>query len=175
MVENIEVQVGRTGTLTPVAHLKAVNIAGVTVTRATLHNEDEIARLGVEIGDTVLVERSGDVIPKVVRVVKEGKDRRPFKMPKHCPVCGGEIVREEGEAASRCINTNCPARLKESVLHFAARGVMDIDGMGDVLVDQLVTRGHGQERSRYLRSDPRSVARTRPHGEKISGESVAKY
>jgi DNA ligase (NAD+) len=141
VVENIEVQVGRTGTLTPVAHLKAVNIAGVTVTRATLHNEDEIARLGVEIGDTVLVERSGDVIPKVVRVVKQGRERRPFKMPKHCPVCGGEIVREEGEAASRCINTNCPARLKESVLHFAARGVMDIDGMGDVLVDQLVTRG----------------------------------
>ncbi len=141
VVENIEVQVGRTGTLTPVAHLRAVKVAGVTVTRATLHNEDEIARLGVEIGDTVLVERSGDVIPKVVRVVKQGKDRRPFKMPKHCPICGGEIVREEGEAASRCINTNCPARLKESVLHFAARGVMDIDGMGDVLVDQLVNRG----------------------------------
>jgi DNA ligase (NAD+) len=141
VVENIGVQVGRTGALTPVAHLKAVSISGVTVTRATLHNEDEIARLGVEIGDTVLVERSGDVIPKVVRVVKQGDDRRPFHMPKHCPVCGGEIVREEGEAASRCINTNCPARLKESVLHFAARGVMDIDGMGDVLVDQLVTRG----------------------------------
>jgi DNA ligase (NAD+) len=141
VVENIEVQVGRTGTLTPVAHLKAVKIAGVTVTRATLHNEDEIARLGVEIGDTVLVERSGDVIPKVVRVVEQGNPRHPFKMPKHCPVCGGEIVREEGEAASRCINTNCPARLKESVSHFAARGVMDIDGMGDVLVDQLVTRG----------------------------------
>ena len=141
VIENIGVQVGRTGTLTPVAHLKAVKIAGVTVTRATLHNEDEIARLGVEIGDTVLVERSGDVIPKIVRVVKKGDDRRPFKMPKHCPVCGGEIVREEGEAASRCINTNCPARLKESVLHFAARGVMDIDGMGDVLVEQLVTRG----------------------------------
>jgi DNA ligase (NAD+) len=141
VVEKIGVQVGRTGALTPVAHLKAVTISGVTVTRATLHNEDEIARLGVEIGDTVLVERSGDVIPKVVRVVKQGDDRQPFHMPKHCPVCGGEIVREEGEAASRCINTNCPARLKESVLHFAARGVMDIDGMGDVLVDQLVTRG----------------------------------
>ncbi|HTW63181.1 MAG TPA: NAD-dependent DNA ligase LigA [Bryobacteraceae bacterium] len=141
VLENVEVQVGRTGALTPVAHLKPVKIAGVTVTRATLHNEDEIARLGVEIGDTVLVERSGDVIPKVVRVVKQGDQRHPFKMPKHCPICGGEIVREEGEAASRCINTNCPARLKESVLHFAARGVMDIDGMGEVLVDQLVTRG----------------------------------
>lgn len=141
VVENIEVQVGRTGALTPVAHLKGVNISGVTVTRATLHNEDEIARLGVEIGDTVLVERSGDVIPKVVRVVSRGSERRPFRMPKQCPVCGGEIVREEGEAASRCINTNCPARLKESVRHFAARGVMDIDGLGDVLVDQLVNRG----------------------------------
>jgi DNA ligase (NAD+) len=140
-IENIEVQVGRTGALTPVAHLAPVNVGGVTVTRATLHNEDEIARLGVEIGDTVLVERSGDVIPKVVRVVRQGRDRRPFRMPKHCPVCGGEVVREEGEAASRCINTNCPARLKESISHFAAHGVMDIDGMGDVLVDQLVSRG----------------------------------
>ena len=140
VVDNIDVQVGRTGALTPVAHLKPVNIAGVTVSRATLHNEDEIERLGVEIGDTVLIERSGDVIPKVVRVVKQGADRRRFRMPQHCPVCGGEIVREPGEAASRCINTNCPARLKESVRHFAARGVMDIDGMGDVLVDQLVSQ-----------------------------------
>jgi DNA ligase (NAD+) len=140
-IEGIEVQVGRTGTLTPVAHLAPVTVGGVTVTRATLHNEDEIARLGVEIGDEVLIERSGDVIPKVVRVVKQGAERRPFRMPKHCPVCGGEVVREDGEAASRCINTNCPARLKESISHFAARGVMDIDGMGDVLVDQLVSRG----------------------------------
>ncbi len=141
VIEDIEVQVGRTGALTPVASLKPVNIGGVTVAHASLHNEDEIARLGVEIGDRVLVERSGDVIPKVVRLVHPGSDRRPFRMPKHCPVCGGEIVREEGEVASRCINTNCPKRLKESISHFAARGVMDIDGMGDVLVDQLVTRG----------------------------------
>ena len=140
-VDNIEVQVGRTGALTPVAHLAPVTVGGVTVSRATLHNEDEIERLGVEIGDTVLIERSGDVIPKVVRVVRQGDDRKPFKMPAHCPVCGGDIVREAGEAASRCINTNCPARLKESVLHFASRGVMDIDGMGEALVDQLVTSG----------------------------------
>jgi DNA ligase (NAD+) len=140
-IEDIQVYVGRTGALTPVAFLRPVNIGGVTVARASLHNEDEIRRLGVEIGDRVLVERSGDVIPKVVRVVSLGGDRRPFRMPKHCPVCGGEVVREEGEAASRCINTNCPARLQQSVLHFVARGVMDIDGMGDVLVDQLVTRG----------------------------------
>ena len=140
-IDDIQVNVGRTGALTPVAFLKPVNIGGVTVARASLHNEDEIGRLGVEIGDRVLVERSGDVIPKVVRVVSRGSERRPFRMPKKCPVCGGEIVREEGEAASRCINTNCPARLQQSILHFAARGVMDIDGMGDVLVDQLVTRG----------------------------------
>ncbi len=141
VLENIEVQVGRTGALTPVAHLKPVSLSGVTVARATLHNEDEIQRLGVQIGDTVLVERSGDVIPKIVRVVEEGKDRRAFQMPVSCPVCGGHIVREEGEAASRCMNTNCPARLRESLLHFAARGVMDIDGVGDALVDQLLSRG----------------------------------
>ena len=140
VVEDIQVSVGRTGALTPVAFLKPATIGGVTVARATLHNEDEIERLGVEIGDRVLVERSGDVIPKVLRVVSQGGERRPFRMPKHCPVCGGEIVREEGEAASRCINTNCPARLQQSILHFAARGVMNIDGMGDVLVDQLVAR-----------------------------------
>jgi DNA ligase (NAD+) len=141
VLENIEVQVGRTGALTPVAHLRPVAIGGVTVSRATLHNEDEIARLGVEIGDTVLVERSGDVIPKVVRVVEQGAHRRRFKMPSTCPVCGGHVIREEGEAASRCVNTNCPARLRESLLHFASRHVMDIDGMGDALVDQLLNRG----------------------------------
>ncbi len=141
ILENIEVQVGRTGALTPVAHLKPVSLSGVTVSRATLHNEDEIARLDVEIGDTVLVERSGDVIPKIVRVIEHGKSRHPFRMPTHCPVCGGHIVRQEGEAASRCVNTNCPARLRESLLHFASRHVMDIDGLGDALVDQLLNRG----------------------------------
>ena len=141
VVEGIEVQVGRTGALTPVAHLQPVEVSGVTVARATLHNEDEIERLGLQIGDTVVIERSGDVIPKIVRVQAQGSYRKPFRMPATCPVCGGKIVREEGEAASRCINANCPARLKESILHFAARGVMNIDGLGDVLVDQLVDRG----------------------------------
>ncbi len=141
LVEDIQVYVGRTGALTPVAHLKPVIVSGVTVSRATLHNEDEIERVGVQIGDEVLIERSGDVIPKVVRVIREGGNRRPFRMPKQCPVCGGDIVREEGESATRCINTNCPARLKESIRHFAARGVMDIDGLGYALVDQLVDRG----------------------------------
>jgi DNA ligase (NAD+) len=141
LLESIEINVGRTGAVTPWARLKPVNIGGVTVSRATLHNEDEIERLGVQGGDRVLVERAGDVIPKVVRMVRRGEHRMPFRMPKHCPVCGGEIVRAEGEAISRCINTNCPARLKESVLHFASRGVMDIDGMGEALVSQLVDSG----------------------------------
>ena len=141
ILENIEVQVGRTGALTPVAHLKPVIVGGVTVARATLHNEDEIERLGVEIGDTVLIERSGDVIPKIVRVVEQGKQRHPFRIPKQCPICHGHIVREEGEAASRCVNASCPARLRETLLHFSARGVMDIDGLGDALVDQLLNRG----------------------------------
>ena len=140
-VERIEVQVGRTGALTPVAWLRPVEVSGVTVSRATLHNEDEIERLGLQIGDDVVIERSGDVIPKVVRVHAQGSYRKKFVMPSHCPVCGGKVVREEGEAARRCINTNCSARLKESLLHFASRGVMNIDGLGDVLVDQLVDRG----------------------------------
>ncbi len=141
-VENIEVQVGRTGALTPVARLKPVEVGGVTVSRATLHNEDEIERLGLQIGDEVVIERSGDVIPKVVRVSSQGSYRKEFQMPARCPVCGGKIVREEGEAASRCININCQARLRESILHFASRGVMNIDGVGEALVDQLVERGY---------------------------------
>jgi DNA ligase (NAD+) len=141
VVESISVQVGRTGALTPVAHLRPVEVGGVKVSRATLHNEDEIERLGLEIGDSVVIERSGDVIPKVVRVSSPGSPRTPFHMPAQCPVCGGKVVREEGEVASRCINTDCPARLKESTLHFASRGVMDIDGLGEALVDQLVDRG----------------------------------
>jgi len=140
-VRGIEVQVGRTGALTPVALLNPVEVGGVTVSRATLHNEDEIERLSLEIGDDVVIERSGDVIPKVVRVYAQGSYRKKFHMPGQCPVCGGAVARAEDEAASRCINTNCSARLKESILHFASRGVMNIDGVGDVLVDQLVDRG----------------------------------
>lgn len=138
---DVSVQVGRTGALTPVAHLAPKVVSGVTVSRATLHNEDEIVRLGLQIGDTVIVERSGDVIPKVVRVKMQGTHRRLFRMPKTCPVCGGRVVREDGESASRCINVNCPARLKESIRHFASRGVMNIDGLGDALIDQLVDGG----------------------------------
>jgi DNA ligase (NAD+) len=143
-IEDILVQVGRTGKLTPVAALKPVPIGGTTVSRATLHNMDEIERLGVKIGDWVEVERGGDVIPKVTRVI-EDKDHprghKSFHMPERCPVCGGHVVRTEGEADHRCVNANCPAKLRETILHFASRGVMNIDGLGDALVTQLTDRG----------------------------------
>ena len=139
-VEGIHVQVGRTGKLTPVAALKPVSIGGTTVSRATLHNQDEIERLGVRIGDWVMVERGGDVIPKVVKVIEDEHHPRgheKFQMPERCPVCGGHVVRVEGEADHRCVNANCPAKLRESILHFAARSVMNIEGMGEVMVNQL--------------------------------------
>jgi DNA ligase (NAD+) len=143
-VEDILVQVGRTGKLTPVAALKPVPIGGTTVSRATLHNLDEIERLGVKIGDWVEVERGGDVIPKVTRVL-EDKDHprghKVFHMPEKCPVCGGQVVRSQGEADHRCVNANCPAKLRETILHFASRHVMNIEGMGDALVNQLTERG----------------------------------
>jgi DNA ligase (NAD+) len=142
-IENIHVQVGRTGKLTPVAELKPVPIGGTTVSRATLHNMDEIERLGVKIGDWVEVERGGDVIPKVTRVLDDKdhpRGRKSFHMPEHCPVCAGHVVRAEGEADHRCVNQKCPAKLRESILHFASRGVMNIDGMGDALVNQLTER-----------------------------------
>ena len=142
-IEDILVQVGRTGKLTPVAALKPVPIGGTTVSRATLHNMDEIERLGVKIGDWVEVERGGDVIPKVTRVI-EDKDHprghKTFHMPERCPVCGGHVVRTEGEADHRCVNANCPAKLRETILHFASRGIMNIEGMGDALVAQLTDR-----------------------------------
>jgi len=143
-IEDIQVQVGRTGKLTPVAHLKPVPIGGTTVSRATLHNMDEIERLGVCIGDWVTVERGGDVIPKVVAVVEyknHPRGTRHFRMPERCPECGGHVVRIEGEADHRCVNANCPAKLRESILHFASRSVMNIGGLGDALVNQLCDRG----------------------------------
>jgi DNA ligase (NAD+) len=142
-IEDITVQVGRTGKLTPVAVLHPVFIGGTTVSRATLHNADEIERLGVKIGDSVRVERGGDVIPKIVAVVDDAQHPRGekyFVFPNVCPVCGSEVVRDEGEADYRCINVDCPARLKESILHFASRKVMNIEGLGEALVTQLLER-----------------------------------
>jgi DNA ligase (NAD+) len=143
-IENIVPQVGRTGKLTPVAWLKPVPIGGTTVSRATLHNMDEIDRLGVKIGDWVEVERGGDVIPKVVKVVDDNdhpRGHKQFEMPEHCPVCGGNVVRTPGEADHRCVNANCPAKLQGTILHFASRHVMNIDGLGEALVNQLNERG----------------------------------
>lgn len=142
-ITGIEVQVGRTGMLTPVAHLVPVTIGGARVRRATLHNEDEIKRKDIRIGDTVLVQRAGDVIPEVVKVIdskRTGQEIR-FKMPQHCPVCNSSVVRAEDESALRCINTTCSAQVKERIKHFASKGAFDIDGLGDKLVEQLVDRG----------------------------------
>jgi DNA ligase (NAD+) len=141
-LENVRWQVGRTGKLTPVAELTPVAIGGTTVRNATLHNMDEIERLGVKIGDWVRVERGGDVIPKVVEVDKEHpRGEKEIEAPEKCPVCGTKVVRTEGEVDYRCVNANCPAKLRETILHFASRGVMNIDGMGDALVNQLTERG----------------------------------
>ncbi len=138
---DIQVQVGRTGALTPVAHLDPVEVGGTTIRHATLHNEDEVDRLGIQIGDRVLIERGGDVIPKVVKLVEEGQDRRPFRMPEQCPVCDSPVFRAEGEAARRCVSPTCPAQVKEAFLHWASRRAMKIDGLGEKLVDQLVDGG----------------------------------
>lgn len=139
---NIEVQVGRTGILTPVAHLKPIFVGGVEVSRATLHNQDEIDRKDIRIGDTVIIQRAGEVIPEVVKVVhsmRRGKEM-PFIIPSRCPVCDSPVVRLPGEAAHRCSNPNCPAQIKESIRHFASKGAMDIEGLGEKMVDQLVDK-----------------------------------
>jgi len=141
-INDIRIQVGRTGALTPVALLEPVKLSGTTISRSTLHNEDEVRRKDIRVGDVILLERSGDVIPHVVSVMKErrtGKEK-PFVWPEECPVCGAAVFRPEGEAISRCVNPSCPAKLRESVLHFASRRAMNIDGLGDALVDQLLEK-----------------------------------
>lgn len=143
-IKDIIISVGRTGALTPTAILEPVHIAGSTVSRATLHNEDEIRRKDIKIGDQVLVQKAGDVIPEVVKVIKDKRDgdETEFSMPDFCPVCGGEVVREEGEAVSRCTNvTGCPAQKREGILHFVSRNAMNIDGVGPALIDQLLEKG----------------------------------
>jgi DNA ligase (NAD+) len=139
----IEVGVGRTGALTPVAIMEPVNVGGVKISRATLHNQDEIDRKDVREGDVVIIQRAGDVIPEVVKVKTELRSpvSHPYKIPNHCPVCGSEAVRLKGQAAKRCVNSSCPARLKETIKHFSSRAAMDIEGLGDKLVEQLVDKG----------------------------------
>ncbi len=140
---DIKAQVGRTGTLTPVAIMKPVRVGGVEVSRATLHNQDEIDKKDVRIGDWVVVQRAGDVIPEVVKVVTSRRTgaEKPYQLPTTCPVCGGHVVRLPGEAAHRCQNLSCPAQLKQQIGHFASRTAMDIEGLGDKLIDQLVDKG----------------------------------
>ncbi|MEH2411100.1 NAD-dependent DNA ligase LigA [Nostoc sp.] len=142
-VENIAVNVGRTGALTPLAEMRPVQLAGTTVSRATLHNSDRIAQLDIRIGDTVIVRKAGEIIPEVVRVLKELRptDTEPFIMPTHCPVCGQSVVRESGEAVTRCVNASCAAILKGSIEHWVSRDALDIKGIGEKLVYQFVDKG----------------------------------
>jgi DNA ligase (NAD+) len=160
VIRDVEINVGRTGSLNPVAILDPVEIGGVTVRRATLHNEDEIERLGVMIGDTVVVERAGDVIPKIISVIKDLRDgsEQPFSMPDTCPVCGAQAVRIEGEVARECVNVSCPARLREQIRHFVSRGSMDIEGFGSKLAVLFVDLGLIQDFSDIYHLDWEKVA-----------------
>ncbi len=166
---DIDIQVGRTGALTPVARLAPVNVAGVVVTNATLHNEDEIKRKDIRIGDTVIIRRAGDVIPQVVRVVP---DKRPavttaFIMPDHCPECGSDVIRDSDEATVRCSGgLDCPAQRKEAIKHYAARRAMDIEGLGDKLVDQLVEKELLVTPADLYRLDENSLSRLERMGKK---------
>jgi DNA ligase (NAD+) len=170
-LKEILVQVGRTGTLTPVAILEPVRVRGVEISRATLHNEDEVKRKDIRAGDIVLVQRAGDVIPEVVRPLVERRSgaERPFVMPTACPVCGGPIVRLEGEVAHRCLNLSCPARIKESILHFVSKGGLDVEGFGPRLVDQLVERGIVRRLDDLFRLDRESLLGLERMGEKSAG------
>ncbi|MEW6354484.1 MAG: NAD-dependent DNA ligase LigA, partial [Pseudomonadota bacterium] len=175
-VLDIDVQVGRTGALTPVARLKPVFVGGVTVTNATLHNQDEIDRKDVRVGDTVIIRRAGDVIPEIVSVVME---RRPphtkrYRIPKHCPVCGSDVVRADGEAIARCSGgLFCAAQRKEAILHFASRHAMDINGLGDKLVDQLVDKGLVKDVADLYELTPEQLAKLERMGEKSAANVYA--
>jgi len=165
---DIQVQVGRTGVLTPVAIMKPVEVEGATVSRATLHNQDEIERKDIRIGDWVIVQRAGGVIPEVVRVVKSKRDTsaRPFIFPKRCPVCGSPVVRLAGEACHRCIGISCPAQIKARIRHFASKRAMDIDGLGEKLVNQLVEKGLVKDFSDLYRLNLNDIANLERMGEK---------
>ena len=175
LLRDIKVQVGRTGALTPVAELDPVEVAGTTVSRATLHNEGEIRRLDARVGDRVVIEKGGDVIPKVVRVLKERRSGEllEFVMPDRCPECRGQVFRAEGEAVSRCVNSTCPAKLRESILHFASRRAMRIEGLGEALVDQLVSRGLVRDFSDLYRLDLETLAGLERMAEKSASNLLA--
>jgi len=175
VVERIEVQVGRTGALTPVAHLAPVHVGGVTVTSASLHNQDEITRKDVRVGDTVVVQRAGDVIPQIVMVVKKkrpAKTRR-FKLPARCPVCKSATVRLEDEVVTRCPDLDCPAQLKNNLRHLASRGALDVEGLGEKLIDQLVERGDVKRLSDVFALDTETLTTLERMGEKSAANLVA--
>jgi DNA ligase (NAD+) len=172
---DIIVSVGRTGILTPVAVLDPVRVHGVEITSATLHNEDEIERKGVLIGDTVVVQRAGDVIPQVVKPLPKHRtgDERPFTMPKTCPACGSDVVRLEGEVAHRCLNTACPARFQQSILHFICKGGLDVEGLGHKLVRQLVEKGLVTSLADLFRLDRETLAGLERLGPKSADNLLA--
>lgn len=181
VLEQIDYQVGRTGALTPVAKLRPVRVGGVTVSNASLHNQDELDRKDIRIGDRIVIQRAGDVIPQVVRVridrrseaLAEGFVLERTRLPKHCPVCRAGTIRLEGESVTRCPNADCPAQLKTSLRHFASRGALDVDGLGEKLVEQLVDVGLVRRRSDLFALEAESLAELPRMGEKSAANLVA--
>ncbi|MCF7876134.1 NAD-dependent DNA ligase LigA [Candidatus Bipolaricaulota bacterium] len=167
-IKDIEVGVGRTGALTPVAKLEPVEIKGATISRASLHNQDEIDEKDVRIGDTVIIQRAGDVIPEVIKPITEERtgDEEKFQLPDHCPVCGEPVKRPEGDAIHRCVNISCPARIKEAIKHFGSKAAADIEGLGDKLVDKLVEEGLVESIADLYRLDRKEIANLERMGEK---------
>jgi DNA ligase (NAD+) len=169
---DIQVQVGRTGALTPVAYLEPTLLAGTIVARASLHNEDEIKRLDIKLGDTVLIEKSGEIIPQVLQVITSKRDgnEREYVFPIECPVCGFDAIRPEGEAVRRCANPDCPAKVKARIQYFAARKAMDIEGLGDVLVEMLVDRGMVKDVADIYQLKAEDIANLERKGEKSAAK-----
>ncbi len=172
-INAITVQVGRTGVLTPVAELEPVILAGTTVARATLHNNDEIARKDIRVGDYVLVEKAGEVIPAVLEVNLKRRTPacKPYKFPEHCPVCGTATVQFEGEVATRCPNVNCPAQVRRRLGHFVSKACLDIDGLGSAMIDELVDQGLGQGAARPFPAQAREPPDARQERREIDRQS----
>jgi DNA ligase (NAD+) len=171
-LEEIHVQVGRTGALTPVAYLTPVELAGTIVARASLHNEDEITRLDIKLGDTVLIEKSGEIIPQVLQVITGKRDgtEQDYHFPTKCPVCGFDAIRPEGEAVRRCVNPDCPAKIKARIQYYASRKAMDIEGLGDVLVDVLVDSGTLKDVADIYKLKPEDISTLERKGEKTAAK-----
>jgi len=173
-LEAIHIQVGRTGSLTPVAYLKPVLLAGTTVARASLHNEDEIKRLNLKIGDWVLIEKSGEIIPQILQVIESKRTgvETDYEFPRNCPVCGFDAIRPEGEVVTRCSNDDCPAKVKARILYFAARKAMDIEGLGDVLVETLVDSGMVKNVADLYDLKPEQISNLEPKAEKSAAKLI---